>query len=266
MQTLSQNSGSAKDSDDSNSYDSPTSSPRNVSKLIQSDEIIKPVSAILEQMKNNNKLSEDIYVKKTSMKEIFEPSRRLSDEVTKDKKLVETMFGARDLEKPVLLTPEKAKSVTNLDEKSSKDVFDGKVVEKIEEKSASVSDEEKSGTLPLKPVNTLTTDEKPVNLSTTDEKPLNLSIIDGKPVNLSTTDGKLVNLSIIDGKPVNPSITDGKLVNPVPEGKPQIAAKPVLGQKFFDKPVTPLNLRAVLQNGLNLKTTFKLRPMLSLSR
>ncbi len=108
----------------------------------------------------------------------------------------------------------------------------------------------------MKLVNTLTTDEKPVNLSTTNEK----------PVNLSTAVEKPVNLSLIDGKSVHPSITDGKLVNPVPEGKPQIAAKPVLGQKFFDKPVTPLNLRAVLQNGLNLKTTFKLRPMLSLSR
>ncbi len=259
MQTLSQNSGSAKDSDDSNSYDSPTSSPRNVSKLIQSDEIIKPVSAILEQMKNNNKLSEDIYVKKTSMKEIFEPSRKLSDEVTKDKKLVETLFGSRDLEKPVPLAPEKAKLVNNLDEKSNKDINnvpDEKVGEKIEEKSACVSDEEKSVTLPLKLVNTLTTDEKTVNLSTTNENPVNLSTAVEKPVNLST----------IDGKSVHPSITDGKLVNPVPEGKPQIAAKPVLGQKFFDKPVTPLNLRAVLQNGLNLKTTFKLRPMLSLSR
>jgi hypothetical protein len=220
FQTLSQNSGSAKDSD-CNSYDSPTSSPRHINKLIQSDEIIKPVSAILEQMKHKNKLSEDIYVKKSSTtKDIFEPSRKPSDEiVVKDKKLTETLFGPKDLEKPVPVVPEETKPVNNPDKQSSKDntkVPAEKVCEKIDEKSVSVPDEEKQVTLP------------------------------SKPVNMSTM--------------------DGKLVNPIPDGKPQIAAKPVLGQKFFDKPVTPLNLRAVLQNGLNLKTTFKLRPMLSLSR
>ena len=60
-------------------------------------------------------------------------------------------------------------------------------------------------------------------------------------------------------KPANPSTE-----KPV-EGKPKIAVKPVLqlAPRFFDKPV---NLRAVLQNGLGLKPTFKIRPMLSLSR
>ena len=243
-QTLSQNS-SAKDSD-TNSYDSPTSSPRNTTKIIQPEDN-QQVKTILEQVKNSSKLIqlEEIQPTKTVSEPIEKPSekiihiedlsvknpieavfkqcslpKRVTNTIESESKLPETLFGESDILKPVV----KADDLKQIDLP-------------VKENSTPVPVDE-----PEKPVDTLA--DKQDNLIT--DKPFNPS------------EKTVVN-------PIEEVPVIGK-TNLSSEGKPQIAAKPQLGSKFFDKPVNSLNLRAVLQNGLNLRSTFKLRPMLSLSR
>ena len=243
-QTLSQNS-SAKDSD-TNSYDSPTSSPRNTSKIIQPEEN-EQVKTILEQVKNSSKLIqlEEIQPAKT----VCEPPEKSSENIVhienlpatnpieavfkqcslpkimtnnseSESQLAETMFGESDIIKPVLRTDDLKQVDPTLKENC---IY-------VPEENL----EKPFDTMADKKVNPIV--DKPVS-------PMEETIMN--PIEEVPVFGKTISFS---------------------ESKPQIAAKPQLGSKFFDKPVNTLNLRAVLQNGLNLRSTFKLRPMLSLSR
>ena len=297
---MSQNS-SAKDSD-SNSYDSPASSPKNVNKLIQpelEETLKRPVKSILDQSVKILSKCEEVNKSTTSV----EPTNDDDHGQTKDnfkednlvqvnsKPMMETLFGPEDILKPNIDESRPVHSITKVSHvvhickakddnlASAKPVDDlvkptpepvnpvaekpvvpksEKPVNPVNEPSASTNSEkdtsEKSGDS-AKDKTVTPNKDKPV--SPTKDKPI--SPTKDKPVNIivSPSDDKQANATTV--KPANPSTE-----KPV-EGKPKIAVKPVLqlAPRFFDKPV---NLRAVLQNGLGLKPTFKIRPMLSLSR
>jgi hypothetical protein len=256
-QTLSQNS-STKDSD-TNSYDSPANSPRNTTKIIQPEED-QQVKTILEQVKNSSKLIqleeaqppnivlelvekssekkvhiEDVSFVRNPIESVFKQCsipKRVINNVESELKFPETLFGESDILKPYFKTDE-LKQVFLPVKENYICVSEEKLVDALTEKQFNPSVEQ--------PVHSII--EKPVSLTTEPVNPIENPILN--PLEEVPVIGKAITSS---------------------EGKPQIAAKPHLGSKFFDKPVNTLNLRAVLQNGLNLRSTFKLRPMLSLSR
>ena len=270
-QTLSQNS-SAKDSDTNSYDDSPTSSPKNVNKMIQAEETIvskpPPVKVVVGQITSHSHKksiqSEEVIVKKSAAKSVFESIKPQKDKKEQNVKKTETLFGPSDILKPKV--EESIKPVDVVVESSVKANSD-----KI---SANLPDDELIKTIEKKLDENY--QQKPVNHSTdklvksVDDKPVSadggkpINSISEKPVN-SISDKPINSVAVcsVSEKPVNHIVE--KPVTPIVEGKPKIATKPVLqlGQKSV---TTALNLRAVLQNGLNLKTTFKLRPMLSLSR
>jgi hypothetical protein len=239
--------------------------------VIQAEETIvskPPVKVVVEQITSHSHKksiqSEEVIVKKSAAKSVFESIKPQKDKKEQNLKKTETLFGPSDILKPKV--EESIKPVDVVVESSVKANSD-----KI---SANLPDDELIKTIEKKLDENY--QQKPVNHSTdklvksVDDKPVSadggkpINSISEKPVN-SISDKPINSVAVcsVSEKPVNHIVE--KPVTPIVEGKPKIATKPVLqlGQKSV---TTALNLRAVLQNGLNLKTTFKLRPMLSLSR
>ena len=269
-QTLSQNS-SPKDSD-TNSYDSPTSSPKSSNKLIQPDETVvsnKQVPTVPDQPLKLLSKSEEVTKPLKAAPLVVDEVEEEDLVEVKPKPKTETLFGPEDLIRP---KPEESKpvnhvskvspvvhvnNVANVDTTSAKhveEVPDDKVKIKLDERCV-----EKVSSVNVEPVKP--DSDKPAAGSSdtnTRQQPAFKPILESQ---LSLNE-KLVSQKDVEAETGTASDKRDKSL----EGKPKIATKPILAPRFFDKPVNPLNLRAVLQNGLGLKPSFKIRPMLSLSR